>query len=302
MEDQLVEALTEDTRRDIEAWARALWRAEQPDATAFADRLAAAMLLGVLDGAAGGEMLGRHSLELCCQRYALPRGGLFKSVFKELVDALKRKNPILAVLSPRQIDPQLRQTAFFVSGVTSSNILEQIQDELIKARTEGVSESTFIERAAAISDRTAPELDNVWRTNVASAAGAGRWAQLNDPDTADMYVGYRYASRKKATTRPLHAAMDGFIAAKDDPIWRIIWVPNGYRCLCWCRGVKRDQAEQVGLIDSNGRVINQRVYANEFQEEVVSAALSGSSIEVEGHEMKFPDEGFRGNALAGLVA
>src|SRR2546423_112567 len=80
-----------------------------------------------------------------------------------------------------------------------------------------------IQRVAEMTDRTAGEIDNVFRTNIASAAGAGRWAQLNDPDVADLFVGYRYVSRKKPTTRPLHRAMDGFVAAKDDPIWKIIW-------------------------------------------------------------------------------
>jgi len=47
-------------------------------------------------------------------------------------------------------------------------------------------------------------------------------------------------------TRPAHAAMDGYIAPHDDPIWNTWYPLNGYRCRCSVIALSERQAHARG--------------------------------------------------------
>lgn len=226
---------------------------------------------------------------------------LTDAVFREMVSAIAKKRPTLGVLSPKELSERLRQTAFFVSGVLKSNVLERIRAKLLEARIKGKGQSWFTAEVNHLADLSRQHVETVFRTNVESAAGAARWKQLHDPDVEDLFFGYRYWNPSDEHSRPLHRAMHGFVALKEDPIWRLIWTPNGYSCRCKCRGLRRHQAVSVGLIDDRGRTLRQRVYASSLQERTVLAAESGGSVVVGRSTLQFPDDGFRGNALMDLI-
>lgn len=226
---------------------------------------------------------------------------LMGPVFKEAVAALAKKTPTLRVMSPKELSENLRQTAWYVSGVMSGRILEQIREKLIQARIEGHGRDWFTQEVIADAETTAAHVETVFRTNAASAAGAGRWKQYNDPEVADLFFGYRYLSQGDHRSRPLHKAMNGFMALKDDPIWKTIWVPNGYNCRCKIRPVRKRDAISAGLISKDGAPLQNRIYANDYQRTVVAAAEDGVSVEVDGNLRRFPDEGFRGNAMMDLL-
>lgn len=75
-------------------------------------------------------------------------------------------------------------------------------------------------------------LDMVFRTNVQSAYGAGRYLAMTDPDVMDArpYVQYRTAG--DARVRPEHEMLDGLTFAMDNPTWHRIAPPNGFNCRC----------------------------------------------------------------------
>jgi SPP1 gp7 family putative phage head morphogenesis protein len=223
-------------------------------------------------------------------------------VFKQVIDLLLKKNPTLAVLSPRQLSERLRQTAWYISGVANARLLDQIREVLVDIRVQGGSQREFIEAVVSLTDRAAPQIETVFRTNIASATGAARWAEYNDEDVADLYFGYRYLAKEDERARPLHRLMNGFIAVKEDPIWPIIWIPNGYNCRCKIRPLRRHQAEEVGLINKRGEFLRERIYANQLQRRVVSLAESGGRIRIGKRWESFPDEHFTSNMLFGLVA
>src|SRR5262249_18473607 len=162
---------------------------------------------------------------------------------------------------PSELSERLRQTAFFVSGVLKSNVLDRLRKKLIEARVNGHGQHWFAVEARKLADLSLGHIETVFRTNVQSAAGAGRWEQLNDPDVAVLFFGFRYWNPRDERSRPLHRAMHGFVALKEDPIWRTVWTPNGFSCRCKVRGLRRHQSVDAGLIDAKGRTIAQRVYA-----------------------------------------
>jgi hypothetical protein len=284
--DSCVAIASRDTLADLKAWAAALWKGEEPDLTPLVDRLAGVLSVGVIAGTVEEDRIERHAED---------------PVFVEAVAAMMRKAPTIAVLTPKSLTERMRQTAFYVSGVLSVNVLEKLRAALVRARIEGKSRDWFMQEAAKVADLSAAHVETVFRTNAMSAAGAGRWRQYSDPDSASDYPAFRYVSRRGHTSRPLHVAMDGFMAIRSDPIWKVIWTPNGYCCQCHVRQVRRSQAVAAGMIDSKGNVLQPRFFVNDLQRAVVSAAESGTTITVNGRPALFPDEGFRGNALMDLV-
>lgn len=284
--ERLIKALQESAVDDQERWAEDIWGGRTPDTSAFGQRLAAVMLLAMMDAAGEQVEVERHGL-------LDGLGRVFSTVFTEAMNALRSK-PAIAALSPRQVEPALRQTAFFVSGVTAGNVIEEIKARMLKIREAGGTLQDFIASVRELNTgKTGSDLETVWRTNIASAAGAGRWQQMNRPSI----VAFRYSSMNDEVARPLHAAMNGFIAAREDPIWKIVWRPAGYNCRCDIMPVSMADARSRGLLDDDSNLKQQRFFANPFQEEVVDAAEAGYAIIVDGKPMLFPDKGFRGNAL-----
>ncbi len=280
--DSLSSTLTAATAKQSRAWALKLWDGGEPDRREFGDNLAAAMLVSFLDGLGAKPAKSRYAAD--------NRLGASGPLFIEAMDALRRKNVVLGVNSPREVDEKLMQTAFFVSGVTSENIVEQIRQELTRVREAGLGRDSFIAAVDKLADLSGDHLDIVWRTNLAAAASAGRWAQYHAPAVEGMYVAYEWRSARVAGTRPLHRAMHRFVASKDDPIWRIIWPPGGYRCLCSVLALTEERAATAGFK-------GQRVFQDALQEDVVDAAEAGYAIVVDDKAAYFPDKGFRGNAL-----
>jgi SPP1 gp7 family putative phage head morphogenesis protein len=292
--DSIINPAVEETVSEYQKWAQLLWHDKEPDLEAMQERMVQVLMASFMAGLSTAK---DEDAVLSVDRHV----DLVGPVFSEAVSALAKKNPVLRVLSPKGLSEQLRQTAWYVSGVMSGRILERIRKKLIQARVEGHGRDWFTQEVIKDAETTAAHIETVFRTNAASAAGAGRWKQYNDPDVADLFFGYRYLSQGDHRSRPLHKAMNGFVASKDDPIWKLIWVPNGYNCRCKIRPVRKADAIKFGLISKDGNPIQTRIYANDFQRTVVAAAEGGGAVEADGEMRTFPDEGFRGNAMMDLI-
>lgn len=292
--DSIIAIAAGETLADIARWADAMWDGREPDTSALDRRLALAMTVGAMAGVstpAMAEMVGDPGPD---------RHRSTDEVFRDMVEAIAKKRPTLAVLDPKTLSENMRQTAWFVTGVVKGKVLDRIREKLIEARVRGLGQPWFAEQVKRVADLSLGHIETVFRTNVESAAGAARWKQAHDPDTADLWWGYRYWNPRDERSRPLHRAMHGFIAVPTDPIWRTIWTPNGFRCRCKCRPIERHEA--VGkLIDAKGRQIATRWFVDDLQRAVVASVESGTAVLVGRRRLRFPDEGFRGNALMDLV-
>ncbi|MBU2527675.1 MAG: phage head morphogenesis protein [Bacteroidetes bacterium] len=87
-------------------------------------------------------------------------------------------------------------------------------------------------------------LENVFRTNLMSVYSAGKYEFCQ---TADNVVDYEYSTVGDNRVRSSHAAMDGKIYAKDDPIWNTWMPPNGYQCRCTVIPITKAYAEANGI-------------------------------------------------------
>lgn len=56
-----------------------------------------------------------------------------------------------------------------------------------------------------------------------------------------------YVAVMDGRTRPSHAALNGQVWRRDDPVWQVIFPPNGFNCRCRTRMLTRGQMDREGL-------------------------------------------------------
>ncbi len=94
--------------------------------------------------------------------------------------------------------------------------------------------------------QTPYRLDTIFRTNVQQAFQAGHYQQLIQTTEARPY--WRYVAVMDGRTRPMHAALNGKVAAFDDPFWDRNFPPNGFNCRCTVVSVSDSELERDGLV------------------------------------------------------
>jgi SPP1 gp7 family putative phage head morphogenesis protein len=152
--------------------------------------------------------------------------------------------------------------AFTVAKATSLDVLRTIRAEVAKAIGQGQTFEEFKRTLrprlealgwwgkAEVLDGDTGELTNaqlgsnrrlrtIYQTNVQTAYMAGRYQRYLANAAARPF--WRYVATMDSRTRPTHAALNGKVWRFDDPIWSIIWPPNGWGCRC--RVMALDQAE-----------------------------------------------------------
>lgn len=182
--------------------------------------------------------------------------------FDEMVADMVTREPRLEQSAQRVARLYSTTHAFAAAHAAEIQVTERVQslisDSLAKGGT--VAETSLeIQRAAKeiasnAEDWTRAYSETVFRTNANTAASAGRFAQVADPDVAAVIGAFRYAALHDDSTRPNHAAADGLIAAPDDPVWQRIAPPNGYRCRCSLDFVPWDELRARRLVGRDGKV------------------------------------------------
>ncbi len=82
--------------------------------------------------------------------------------------------------------------------------------------------------------------NTIFRTNIQSHYARGRAEQ--QARSTDDFPYRMYDAVNDSRTRPSHAAMDGYVARHDDPIWSTWRPPCGYRCRCRLISLSERQA------------------------------------------------------------
>lgn len=97
-------------------------------------------------------------------------------------------------------------------------------------------------------------LDLVFRTNMLGAYGAGRYAQLQNPDVIAARPYRQWRTMEDERVRPEHAAGDGMTWRADDPSFANVMAPGGFRCRCVVvSGDDEDLASWGGVVDAAPR-------------------------------------------------
>lgn len=181
--------------------------------------------------------------------------------------------------------------AFTVAKVTDLEVLRAIRAEVAKAIEGGQTFEDFartlrprlqavgwwgtkevldastgeLTRAQLGSNR---RLRTIFQTNVQTAYMAGRYKRYLD-NVADRPY-WRYVGILDGRIRPAHLALHNKVWRWDDPVWAVIWPPNGWGCRC--RVVAMTEAEfrasGLPLQDGSNMVGTMRVPVNRAGDQV----------------------------------
>lgn len=138
---------------------------------------------------------------------------------------------------------RMRNQAFIISGVRVQEQLEVVRQTAINVLESGGSFTDFIQKAelAGFSPNNPYHLRTEYDTAIASAQSAGIWDEIQE--VKDYYPYLRYMTMQDELVRDEHAALDGMIAAVDDPIWDSYMPPNGWNCRCSVESISESEAE-----------------------------------------------------------
>lgn len=137
------------------------------------------------------------------------------------------------------------------------------------------------------SDR---RLRTIFQTNVQTSYMAGRFTRLVGNTDDRPY--WQYVAIMDGRTRPAHAALHGRVFRWDDPIWKVIFPPNGWGCRCRARALTADEVKAKGLTVENGadRIVTKEVQLGKDGPTVTVQGLKGAGLN--GKDVFWPDPGW----------
>src|SRR3972149_4502511 len=118
-----------------------------------------------------------------------------------------------------------RPRAFASAGQTRGRAVAVVKGWLDRVLEQGLTFKDFrdgLDEAAEAGGITAVNpyhAETVFNTNIQTAYNAGRWEMYHAPEVAEAFPFFQYHTVGDDRVRPAHAAMDGFIARRDDPVW-----------------------------------------------------------------------------------
>ena len=146
--------------------------------------------------------------------------------------------------------------AFVVAGATKMALVEDLQADVQKAIEKGTTLHQFRKDFDATVAKhgwtgwkgEGTKAGHAWRTkiiyqtNMRTSYAAGRFEQLQSFE----YWQYHH-SPVSNDPRPEHLKYNGLIRPKDDPIWDVIFPPNGWGCNCYVTGLSKQRMKAKGL-------------------------------------------------------
>ncbi|MBJ7435595.1 MAG: minor capsid protein, partial [Acinetobacter sp.] len=144
------------------------------------------------------------------------------------------------------MDLKTRQMATTVSFLSSLEQAESVIKSLNKTLASGGTFNDF-QKLVAESEIILPKhyLDNVFRTNIQSAYGHGRWQQQQRNKAKRPYL--MYLAINDSRVRPSHLALNRIVLPIDHPFWLTHYPPLGFRCRCTVIALTEKQALKYGI-------------------------------------------------------
>lgn len=147
------------------------------------------------------------------------------------------------VISEAEFDTlrdRFRQGGFIARRLATERLQQVARDSIQRLLEQGATipeavaqirdAESDINASLGISPVSSAYLDNVLRTNVASAYGAGRWQAINDPNVRALRPWVQYRTAGDSRVRPGHAALAGLVFASGSELAARYAPPLFYQC------------------------------------------------------------------------
>ena len=139
-----------------------------------------------------------------------------------------------------------------ISKIAAADQLQAVVDSLAKAVLDGETFDSWkagVEAGNVDLGMSAAARTTVVRTNIQTVYQAARYAaQVSDLANRPYFM---YDAINDSRTRETHAAMSGYVAPADDPIWAIWYPPCGYNCRCTVHSLTQAEAIDRGYEPGN---------------------------------------------------
>ncbi|MGV3705438.1 MAG: phage portal protein family protein [Arcticibacter sp.] len=84
-----------------------------------------------------------------------------------------------------------------------------------------------------------------YQTAGLTGESAATYTRLNKQK--DVFPYWKYMTVGDHRVRPEHVLLDGLILAANDPRWKKLWPPNGWKCRCYVVGVMKHEVKDVDM-------------------------------------------------------
>lgn len=170
---------------------------------------------------AAGQRPARPRLVLLGPDGSMP--GADPEVFPEAVEAFRKRVPMTDEAF-EELATLAHDRAFTIAGVAQLDVITDVWVELDKAVANG---TTFDDFKAAVAEKLTKawggsnpaRVENIFRTNVQGAYGAGRIKQLSAPAVLKARPFWKYLAVLDNRTSPICKAIAGTILPADDVWW-----------------------------------------------------------------------------------
>jgi SPP1 gp7 family putative phage head morphogenesis protein len=175
-----------------------------------------------------------------------------------LNDAVSRLQAAKAIPANNYLETaaRVREGAFSVTTTMEENGVNTIKQLVIEGIEEGYGVDEFIEKVQAKFDHlplTEHHIENVFRTNVATALSDGKYDAIRQPIVSDYFPYVQRFATRDTRVRPEHLAFEKLglnntnIYRVDDPTWIKYRVPIYYQCRCVDTYTTVEQAARKGV-------------------------------------------------------
>lgn len=138
---------------------------------------------------------------------------------------------------------QMATTVSFLSGIEQiETVIKSVNQVLIDGGTFNDFKKLVEENEIILSE---PYLKNVFRTNIQTAYGHGRWQQQQRNKAKRPYL--MYVAINDSRVRPSHLALNRIIRHIDDPFWLKYYAPWDFMCRCTVIALTEEQALKYGI-------------------------------------------------------
>lgn len=127
-----------------------------------------------------------------------------------------------------------KKQAFTIAGISDVRLIEQIKQALADTLESGGTEADFEKAVNELTDEAgierlaATQINTVFQTAMQTAYQGGRYEQMSSPEITAALPFWTYRTVEDDRVRPGHAALDGFSARHDDPVWLRLYPPCGF--------------------------------------------------------------------------
>ncbi len=131
---------------------------------------------------------------------------------------------------------RFKAQGFTATRLAGDAMKQRAKDVIQQALDGGLTRVEAIRELQAATLGVTPQdawyLDTVVRTNVATAYGAGRWAQIQSPAVLALRPFVQFRTARDTRVRDAHRALEGLVFASDSPEAANYAPPLGYNCRC----------------------------------------------------------------------